>query len=216
MNDVSDFAAVIFDLDGTLIDSYPAIAASVNHVRSLYALKPFSVEEVTRHVGRGAARLLQETVGQGDMAANLEAYRQHHPTVLRSGTRLLPGAKETLFALKHSGRKVGICSNKPIAFTRELIGQLGLAEALDVVLGPEDVGRHKPAPDMLIEAMSRLGVSPEQTLYVGDMTVDIETARAACVRVWVVTTGSDTPEALRQARPDRMLANLDEAARLLG
>src|ERR1700722_1871616 len=104
--------AVLFDMDGTLIDSYPAITASVNHIRAGYGLPTLSIAEVTRHVGRGPGYLLEKTVGQGDPAANAAAYREHHPTVLREGTRLLPGAREALFALKKSGRKLGICSNK--------------------------------------------------------------------------------------------------------
>jgi 2-phosphoglycolate phosphatase len=211
----SPLAAVLFDMDGTLIDSYPAIAASVNHVRSLYSLPPLSVAEVNRHVGRGAGYLLEKTVGIGDPAANAAAYRQHHPTVLREGTRLLPGAHETLFALKGRGLKLGVCSNKPVAFTRELIAYLGLAAVLDVVLGPEDVARPKPAPDMLLAALAWLGVGPAQVLYIGDMTVDIQTARAAGVSVWVVATGSDTAEALDAAAPDRRMGNLAELVPLL-
>jgi phosphoglycolate phosphatase len=207
---------VLFDLDGTLIDSYPAIAASVNHVRSLYGLPPLPLDEVTRAVGRGPAYLLEKTVGPGEMDAKLAAYREHHPSVLREGTRLLPGARETLAALKRSGRRLGVCSNKPVAYTRELLPYLGLAESLDVVLGPEDVLRNKPAPDMLLEALARLGVAAGDALYIGDMTVDVETARAAGVAVWVVATGSSTAEALDRAGPDRRLAHLAEVAALLG
>ena len=128
---------------------------------------------MTRHVGHGAWHLLGETVGVGDLEANVAAYCEHHPTVLRELTQLLPGAKEALAALKRQRRLLGICSNKPVAFTRELVAHLGVAEVLDVVLGPEDVGRHKPAPDMLLEAMRRLGCRADETLYVGDMTVDV-------------------------------------------
>jgi phosphoglycolate phosphatase-like HAD superfamily hydrolase len=78
------------------------------------------------------------------------------------------------------------------------------------VLGPEDVARPKPAPDMLRVALERLGVAPARALYVGDMGVDVETARAAGVPVWVVATGSDTREALAAARPDRLLTGLAE------
>lgn len=208
--------AVLFDFDGTLIDSYPAIAASVNHVRALHGLPPLSVAEVTPHVGHGPAHLLGATVGVGEAAANVAAYRAHHPTVMADLTRLLPGAAEVLRRLKAHGRKTGICSNKPAAFTRELVVGLGIAASLDVLLGPEDVGRrHKPAPDMLVEAMRRLGVSAGQTLYVGDMAVDVQTARSAGVAVWVVPTGSDTPQALERARPDRLLRDLAEAGELL-
>lgn len=202
------FRAVLFDLDGTLIDSFAAIAASVNHVRALRGLAPLSEHEVTRHVGRGATRLLAEAVGVGDPAENLAAYSAHHPTVIRPLTRLLPQAKEALDALHADGKRLGICSNKPVAFTRELIEHLGLTPLLDAVLGPEDVGRHKPAPDMLVEAMRRLKATPAETLYVGDMTVDIETARAAGVTVWAVATGIQSADQLGGA--DRVLASLAE------
>jgi phosphoglycolate phosphatase len=208
--------AVLFDFDGTLIDSYPAITASVNHVRSLRGLPPLTVDEVTPHVGRGPAHLLTETVGVGDSAANVEAYRAHHPTVMGRLTRLLPGAAEVLQGLKRRGVATGICSNKPAAFTRELVVTLGIAAWLDLLLGPEDVGRrHKPAPDMLIVAMQRLAVQAEQTVYVGDMGVDVQTARGAGVRAWVVPTGSDTPQALDAAGPDRRLNDLAEILALL-
>ncbi len=207
--------AVLFDLDGTLIDSYPAITASVNHVRSLHGLGPLTVAEVTPHVGRGPGHLLEHTVGRGDPAANAAAYRAHHPGVMGPLTRLLPGAAEVLAGLKQRGLKTGICSNKPVDFTRELVRLLGVADFLDVVLGPEDAGRHKPAPDILLAAMRRLDVEPGQTLYVGDMVVDIQTARAAGVTVWVVATGSETAQDLDQAQPDRRLRDLLEVLRLL-
>jgi phosphoglycolate phosphatase len=170
---------------------------------------------VRRHVGRGPAYLLTHTVPQGDVNDNVDAYREHHPSVLRSGTRLLPGAADTLHALHERGLKLGVCSNKPVDFTRELLSYLGVAPYLDVVLGPENVARPKPAPDMLLAALPRLGVAAEESLYVGDMTVDVETARAAGVRVWIVPTGSDTPEAIARARPERTLHDLSELPALL-
>src|SRR5262249_11624540 len=113
--------ALLFDFDGTLIDGYPAITASVNHVRSLYGLEPLSEVEVIPHVGRGPPHLLSETVGVGDCAANVATNRQHHPSVMGRLTTLLPGAAETLRGLKDRGLFTGICSNKPAAFTRELV-----------------------------------------------------------------------------------------------
>jgi phosphoglycolate phosphatase len=202
--------AVLFDLDGTLIDSFDAIAASVNHVRSLHGLPPMSVAEVTRLVGRGGTALMRDAVGVGDPQANLEAYKAHHPSVIQTGTRWLPGALEMLQALHGRGVKLGICSNKPVAFTRIILAGDTFGPLFDVVLGPEDAGKHKPAPDILLVAMRRLGVTPAATLYVGDMGIDIQTARAAGVRVWVVPTGSDTVEALDAAGPDRRLRDLDE------
>lgn len=204
------FRAVLFDFDGTLADSYASITASVNHVRALYGLPPLGEPEVRRHVGRAAGYLLQHTVPAGSLEDNMATYRAHHPSVLRSGTRLLPGAAECLRALHERGLLLGICSNKPVHFTHQLIDYLGIASYLNVVLGPEDVPRPKPAPDMLRVALTRLNVTADQALYVGDMGVDIQTARAAGVSVWVVPTGSDEIETLRQAHPDRLLRDLGE------
>lgn len=200
--------AVFFDFDGTLVDSYAAITASVNHVRAHHGLPPLAEAEVRRFVGRGPAHLFKNTVPGGDVPADLERYRAHHPSVLHSGTRLMPGAAETVTALKDAGLRLGVCSNKPRDFTAELLRHLGLAAQIDVALGPEDVARLKPAPDMLLAGMHQLGVSPAESLYVGDMVVDIDTARGAGVPVWVVPTGSDDRSTLQAAQPDRILNNL--------
>jgi phosphoglycolate phosphatase len=210
----SSLRAVLFDFDGTLGDSYPAITASVNHVRAAHGLPPLDESEVRRHVGRGPEYLLEHTVPGGELATDWPLYRAHHPSVLESGTRLMPGAAEAVAALKARGLTLGVCSNKPRPFTRRLLDYLGLAGEIDLVLGPEDVARPKPAPDMLVTALTRLGLQPEQVLYVGDMTVDIQTARAAGVRVWVVPTGSDERSRLEAAHPDRLLRDLNELAEL--
>jgi phosphoglycolate phosphatase len=206
----ANLRAVFFDFDGTLADSYAAITASVNHVRAHHGLPPLPEPEVRRYVGRGPAYLLEHTVPGAELPADYERYRAHHPAVLRSGTRLLPGAAEALAALQNVGLRLGVCSNKPRDFTKELLSYLGLAPQIDVVLGPEDVARPKPAPDMLLAGLRQLGVAAAEALYVGDMGVDVETARAAGVAVWVVPTGSDDRDALTAARPDRILNGLDD------
>ena len=207
---ISHYRAFLFDFDGTLADSYPAITASVNHVRGLHGLPPLPVEAVKRHVGRGPEHLLRHTVPGGDVPADVAAYRAHHPSVMVAGTQLLPGAADLLAKLHRAGKPIGLCSNKPRLFSRELLRHLGLADYFRVVLGPEDVVRPKPAPDVLRAALERLDVPAAAALYVGDMTVDIETARAAGVPVWIVPTGSDPYDVLERARPDRLLARLDE------
>jgi 2-phosphoglycolate phosphatase len=204
------YAAVLFDFDGTLIDSYPAIAATVNFVRAAHGAPPLSVDEVKVHVGRGADYLLVHTVPGYRADADQARYREHHESVMRDLTTLLPGATAVLAALRQAGKRLGLCSNKPRRFSVELLRHLGLADAFEVVLGPEDVAQPKPAPDMLIAALQRLRLPADRVLYVGDMTVDIETARGAGVAVWVVPTGSDTRAALDAARPDRMLDALTD------
>jgi phosphoglycolate phosphatase len=215
VQNVGPYRAVLFDFDGTLADSYQAITASVNFVRERFGLPPLTEPEARRHVGRAAGYLLEQTVPAGSLEENIAVYRAHHPSVLREGTRLLPGAADCLRSLHERGLLLGVCSNKPIEFTRELVAYLGIATFLNVVLGPEDVPRPKPAPDMLKTGLSRLRVTAEEALYVGDMAVDIQTARAAGLAVWVVPTGSDELETLKQAYPDRLLRDLGELREVL-
>jgi len=202
--------AVLFDFDGTLADSYPAIAASVNHVRAHHGLPPLSVVEVKLQVGRGADYLLSHTVPAGDVRANVGLYIAHHPSVLRNGTVVMPGAAELLEVLARRGLRLAVCSNKPVAFTRELLDWLKIAGRFQAVLGPEDVAKPKPAPDMLLAALERLSIQADEALYIGDMTVDVQTARAAGVRVWIVATGSDSAEAVAASQPDRLFSSLTE------
>jgi 2-phosphoglycolate phosphatase len=209
------FQAVIFDFDGTLADSYPAITASVNHVRAAHHLPPLEEAVVRRFVGRGPEYLLRHTVPGADVPTAVVRYKAHHPAVMQAGTRLLPGVAETLPRLREAGLHLGVCSNKPGPFTRQLLGYLRLADFIQAVVGPEDAPRPKPAPDMLLLALERLSVPAASALYVGDMTVDIQTARAAGVTVWVVPTGSDDRSTLEQAGPDRLLEGFADLGRFV-
>ena len=144
------------------------------------------------------------------MTEDLACYRAHHPSVMAALTSMLPGALTLLNLLKQSNKRMGLCSNKPRIFSQALLQHLGVAEMFDVVLGPEDVALPKPAPDMLLSAIERLGMAKEQVLYVGDMTVDIQSARGAGVCVWIVATGPDDTKDLEDAKPDRLFRDLME------
>ena len=213
---IRSYAAVVFDFDGTLIDSYTAIAASVNYVRDRRKLPPLAVDEVKRHVGRGAEYLLTHTVPGGVLADDLAIYREHHPSVVSAYAKLLPGAADVIVGLHRAGKKVGLCSNKPRVFSEQILKHLKLAQYFGAVVGPEDAPLPKPAPDMLRITIERLDVPSEQTLYIGDMVVDIQTARAAGVRVWVLPTGSDDRHTLDLAKPDRVLTDLQELVAEIG
>ena len=210
------FRAVVFDLDGTLIDSYEAIAASVNHVRAVRRLPPLSSAEVRRHVGRGAEHLLRETVPDGKVVEDVRLYKEHHPSVMGALTHLLPNVKETLQCLHAHGLALAVCSNKPVVFSRELLEGLGLSGLFQTIVGPEDAPRPKPAPDMLQEVVKRLGLPSNQVLYVGDMVIDVDTARSAGIAVWAVPTGSEDLARLEQAKPDRLLHSFSELQELVG
>lgn len=208
--------AALFDFDGTLADSFGAIAASTNHVRAAHGLPPLPEAEVRRYVGYGLDQLMRTLVPGADPAEAVGRYRDHHTAVMFSGTRLMPGVAETVAELHRRGVRMAVCSNKAVAFTRELVDALGLGESMAAVLGPDDVGgRAKPDPAMLVEGLTRLKVSAADAVYVGDMAVDVQAARAAGLAVWLVPGGAGDPAEALAAGPDRVLGAFTDLLDLL-
>ena len=206
---------VLFDFDGTLADSFAAIASSVNHVRESFDLPAMTEESIRRYVGHGLESLLAELCPGFDTDLAVSRYRAHHPGVMLKLTKLFPGVRETLIRLSQRGYPMGVCSNKAVSFTRSLIAGLDLAELLPIVLGPEDVGAPKPDPAMLIEGCKRLGIPLSDGLYIGDMVVDVRAARAAGLPVWLVNVGLAGTDDPRSAGPDRVLNRFEEIDELL-
>jgi phosphoglycolate phosphatase len=208
--------AALFDFDGTLADSFEAITASTNHTRRAHGLPPLPEEVVRRYVGYGLPHLLRELVPAADTDAAVALYREHHKTVMTSGTRPMPGVARTVPELARRGLRLAVCSNKRVEFTRRLVDALGLAPHFAAVLGPEDVeNRPKPDPVMLLEGCRRLGVSPAEAVYVGDMAIDVHTARAAGMTVWLVPGGAMGVESAAAAGPDRVLGGFADLLDLL-
>jgi phosphoglycolate phosphatase len=207
---MSRFRAVLFDFDGTLADSYAAITASVNRVLQHHGRPTLTEDRVRTLVGHGLEQLMNAILPGIDPVFAARLYREHHPTVMGSHTKLLPGVIDGLAALQQAGIKLGVCSNKPSYFTRALLGMLKIDSYFDVVLGPDDVGVAKPDPTMLLQALEKLGVSKDQALYVGDMEVDIDTGRRAGVETWVMPTGSHDEATLRAASALRIFPGMKE------
>lgn len=207
--------AALFDFDGTLADSFAAITASTNHVRGLYRLDPLSKAEVKGFVGHGLEHLMTVLIPPANPAEAVAAYRAHHATVARTMTTLLPGVAETITALHRRGFRLAVCSNKSVRFTRDLTTHLFPAAPFSEVLGPEDVSAPKPDPAMVLEGCRRLEVSTAESVYVGDMAVDVETGKRAGVTTWLVPGGAAGTEAAKTAGPDRVLRDFAEILDLL-
>ena len=209
--------AALFDFDGTLADSFAAITSSTNHVRAGYGLPPLPEASVRKYVGYGLDQLMGDLVPGAPVEEAVARYREHHGRIMIAETRLLPGVSETIPELARRGLCLGVCSNKRVEFTRELVRSLGLSGYFMCVLGPDDVGqRAKPDPAMLLEGLSRLKVSANEAVYIGDMIVDVQTARAAGVPVWLVSndeSGGSTP--VDDMGADRVLRSFEELLELL-
>ena len=202
--------AVLFDFDGTLADSFAAIAASTNHVRGVYGLLPLAEVEVRRHVGYGLEKLLETLVPPAPVADAVAEYRRHHAGAMLAGTHLFPGVADTLAELHRRGYRLAVCSNKRVEFTRALVAGLGVGHLFDAVLGPDDVGAPKPDPAMLLEAARRLDASAAECVYVGDMAVDVEAGRAAGMSVWLIPGGAGDPAEALAAGPARVLTRFPQ------
>ena len=208
--------AALFDFDGTLADSFAAITASTNHVRTAHGLPPLPEAEVRGYVGHGLDHLMRTLVPNAPTPQAVAEYREHHQKTMLAGTRLMAGVGDTVRELARRGYKMAVCSNQRVEFTRQLVDALGLGTYFAAVLGPDDVGdRPKPDPAMLIEGLKRLGVSPAEAVYVGDMAVDVHTAKAAGVPVWIVPGGAAGQEDAAAAGPDRVLTGFAQLLELL-
>ncbi len=205
MGNLQLIRGIIFDFDGTLIDSYEAIAESLNHVRSSYSLPAFTMAEVKPMVGHGLERLIERAVGVERVEEGVRLFRQSYATLCERKTSILPQVKETLDTLDRRGYQMAIASNKPSYFARDILKALEIEHLFVEVLGPNDVERPKPDPEMLEIIIMRIGLSPEEIVYVGDMPLDVEAGRRAGVAVYALPTGSASRDELLGARPDRLL-----------
>ena len=206
---------VIFDLDGTLIDSYDAIARSLNHALQVLGKAPIPADRVRRMVGHGLERLVEEAIGPEQVAEGVRLFRVHYEQVAIAGTRSLPGVVPTLAALKQRGYRMAVASNKPARFGQVLLDHLGMMSYLLEVLGPDRVGNPKPHPEMVRRLLGVLRLRPDQVIYVGDMPVDVETCRNAGLTCWLIPTGSSSAEELADVGGDRLLRQFSDLLRLL-
>lgn len=182
--------AIVFDLDGTLIDSYAAITRALNAARAHAGLDPVPVDRVRREVGHGLEELIARHLGPERVAEGVRVFRETYPRVMLELTRPLPGVPDVPRAMARRGLLLGVATNKPARFALPLLEAVGLADVIRAVQGPGDGLPAKPDPAILNDVLGRLGVGPGETLYVGDMPLDVESGRRAGVPTWLVATGS--------------------------
>jgi len=206
----NEIRAAIFDLDGTLIDSYQAIYLGFHHAYTQMGLAPMSYEQVKRVVGLGLDHTFRELLGEERVPRAIFLFRKKYEEVFRENTRLLPDAREVLETLHGRGIRLAIATNKLGRFSREIFEHFGMENFFTVIVGDGDVPQNKPDPEMLQLAMEKMGVEKERTIFVGDSVIDIQTARNAGVRVLAVPTGNTDREDLVKARPTVLLEKFSD------
>jgi phosphoglycolate phosphatase len=196
---------VIFDLDGTLVDSYGPIARSLNHALRSAGRAELPADQVRRMVGHGLEALVHEAMDGEGVDEGVRLFREKYAEVFMDETRLLSGVAQTVQALAARGYRMGVASNKPARFGRPLLEHLGLAGFFSGIIGPDVMGPPKPHPAMVHRLLESMQLTTQQVVYVGDMPVDVETCRNAGIPCWLVPTGSSSLEELETAGGQRLL-----------
>ena len=240
MDKFQNIRGAAFDLDGTLVDSAPGLAAAVD--MALYALElPVAGEErVITWIGNGADVLmeralawsrqeratLRKTMGKPPVDDDIPAEEQvrilrklfdrYYGDVAEEGTFLFPDVADTLGAMYAKGLPLGLVTNKPTPFVAPLLEALDIAKYFSVVIGGDDVQNKKPHPDPLLLVASKLGIKPEQLLFVGDSRNDIQAAKAAGCPSVGLTYGYNYGESIALSQPDVIYDRINELLPVLG
>lgn len=190
--------AVLFDMDGTLLDSAPDFIAIAQAMRASRGLLPIADKDIRDHVSGGARAMVLRAFDVDPMSAEFETLRlefleryQEHCAVL---TKPFDGIPELLADIEHAKLIWGVVTNKPVRYAAPIMEQLGLAERSAILICPDHVTNSKPDPEPLLLACSRLGLDPASVLYVGDDLRDIESGRAAGTKTAAVTYGYIHPD----------------------
>jgi phosphoglycolate phosphatase len=209
---------VIFDLDGTLIDSERDLVLSVNATRRSMNLEPLDDERIASYVGNGAPVLIRRVLGeeatQEEVDKALEYFLAYYREHMLDNTRLYPGVLESLDRLAAAGVRMAVLTNKPVRFSQSLVDGLGVGPHFQRVYGGNSFPEKKPHPRGVETLLSELGVEKAAAMMVGDSAVDVRTARNAGILSCGVTFGFQ-PESFAEWPPDFLADRMDDVAAMI-
>lgn len=214
------YDTVIFDLDGTLLDTLDDLTDSVNAVLARYQINSYSREQVRSFVGNGIRRLIQQAVPQGEDHPHFEQiyteFRAYYGVHCMDKTRPYPGIQELLAELAEEGYRLAIVSNKA-DFAVKKLRDYYFKDLIPVAIGEREQVRRKPFPDTVYQALQELDAEKEGAVYVGDSEVDIQTAANAGLDAVIAAWGFRDRAYLLEAgaKPDQIADTVEEAGELL-
>jgi len=207
---------LIFDLDGTLVDSKLDLAHAVNAARAHFGLPPLDLETVGNYIGNGAPVLIRRAMGaeasEADVEKALDLFMAYYSDHKLDNTRAYPGIPEALEELQRDGVRMAVLTNKPVRVSGRIIEGLGLSKYFTRVYGGNSFERKKPDPLGVETLLAETGVPKQRAMIVGDSAVDVQTARNSGVRVCGVTYGFQ-PESFVANPPDMIVNRPEELAR---
>ncbi len=179
-------ALIVFDLDGTLIDSAADLAAAINTMLTGFGREPLPVPEVRRMIGDGVATLVARALaarhcGQADAAGAAQVFMRYYESHATALTTAFPGVEPALQSLRAADIPLAVCTNKPALITAAILESLGLAKYFTRVIGGDSLPFRKPDPRVLLHLLAAFAARPASSLLVGDSEVDAATAQAAGV-----------------------------------
>ena len=200
---------IVYDFDGTLVDTLADIADSVNLALAEMNLTTLNRETIRGNIGNGVGNLMTRSLinsGCDDIDTAVSLFRKHYNHHLSDQTDFYPNGREVV---QHfADKKNAILSNKPVAFIAKILEALNFLQPFDLILGGDSLDAQKPDPKGLQRLMSKFNCPAKQVLMVGDDTIDIETGKQAGVLTCGVTYGLGDPDSLRDAKPDYLIDNL--------
>ena len=199
---------VIFDLDGTLIDSFEAIMEGFNSALPHYGLKLLTLEETKSLVGNPLKDTLAIMVGEDKAEEATIIFRKRYKDVYLDKTRPMPYADEIVKKFHSKGLKLGVATNKHGGFSRKIVEHLGWGDAIESVVGEGDTPQSKPEPDMIFQNLENLSIAREEALFIGDSPVDLQTGENALVKTIAVPTGHHSKEMLIEAGASVVIEDL--------
>ena len=204
--------AVLFDLDGTLIDHFGTLYACYAHALSSLGLPVPTPEFVRRSVGGSMEVTMRKLIAEEHVAEAARLWREHLARIYLDDVTLMPGAGDLVRALHARGLRLAVFTNKIGETSRGICAHLGLTPIVDLVLGANDSPWRKPQPEFTRLALERLGATAAETVLIGDSPYDIDAAHGAGLAALCVTTGTHTAEELAAAGADAIFSDLPALA----
>lgn len=214
------FDAVMFDLDGTLIETAPEIADAVNLTLREVGLRSVTQQQVNDWIGHGTLELLiqalahtqrisdQQVRNSPELPGMVAAFNQHYQQCCGTRSHVYPQVRETLTALRDMDVRLAVVTNKESRFTQAVLEAHSLTAMFDTVVSGDTLPVKKPNPAGIAHCLQRFKATPERSLFVGDSSIDIATARNAGVAVWALPYGYNLGEPIASAHPDRVIEDI--------
>ena len=216
--------AVLFDLDGTLIDTLPDLHAAACAMLNDLGRPPLPLESIRAYVGRGIPNLIKRVLANSLHVAEdpnppppeaVASYRRHYARENGRNAKVYPGVLEGLASLRAQGVPLGVVTNKADIFIQPLLEQTRLSSYFDVLVGGDRLPKVKPDPMPLVWACGRLGVSPTETLFIGDSINDALAARAAGCPVFLLPYGYNEDRDVHELDCDAIVESVRDAVKLI-